>query len=389
MRVLLEAGVNGLAVDNSGITPLNVAALNGHMEVVKLLRPDPAEVEITEHYDEQWTARYETAWDQYQNVDSSILTMLPSTFKRQGKDWFAIFNRHVPKQLEFSLVSTCSVPGWGKSPVCFSANGNYFASVMAGSIRIFDITTEMEIASLFANDAVGVGSVCFNRDGSKLAAGYVNGAIDLWNIATKKIEKKFFGHTQTVCTLDVSEHWVVSGSVDGSVRVWSMKSGGNLKTFKPPTSASHVTAVALCPNGKYVAAGSLHGWVGVWTMQGAVVLKKSKGHEGRVNCVVFSATKNELISGATDKTVKVWKFSVSRKWFGGLFEIQSEETTFDKHKDRVTSVAASEDGKWIMSGGVDKSVIFWNAIDGKAHFILQVHEEKHPSPLYNRYLADL
>ena len=47
--------------------------------------------------------------------------------------------------------------------------------------------------------------------------------------------------------------------------------------------------------------------------------------------------------------------------------------TFDGHKNWVFSAAASHDGKWVVSGSFDKSVLFWDARNAQAQFALHGH----------------
>jgi general transcriptional corepressor TUP1 len=44
------------------------------------------------------------------------------------------------------------------------------------------------------------------------------------------------------------------------------------------------------------------------------------------------------------------------------------------HKDFVLSVAMSPNGKWIIFGSKDRSVLFWNPVDGQPQFMLIGHK---------------
>ncbi len=56
-----------------------------------------------------------------------------------------------------------------------------------------------------------------------------------------------------------------------------------------------------------------------------------------------------LVSGSTDKTVKLWRV-----------ESQKEVTTLQGHSKSVVSIAFSPDGKYLASGSVDNTIKLWS-----------------------------
>ena len=75
----------------------------------------------------------------YSLVDQD-LDSTPLNYKRQGEDWFAIFNQNVPRLLDVSILHTFEHP----SVVCcvrFSADGKFIATGCNKSAQIFDVKT--------------------------------------------------------------------------------------------------------------------------------------------------------------------------------------------------------------------------------------------------------
>src|SRR5579862_7541801 len=311
-----------------------------------------------------------------QDLDST-----PPSHKRQGEDWFAIFNKNVPRQLDVSILHTFE----HQSVVCcvrFSADGKYIATGCNKSAQIFDVKTGAKVVTLVDDNAEREGdlyirSVCFSPDGRYLATGAEDKIIRIWDIQRKKIKNQFLGHEQDIYSLDFSRDGtrLASGSGDRTARLWDMESGQNLLTL---SIEDGVTTVAVSPDGKFLAAGSLDRAVRVWDTEKGQLVERLEGHKDSVYSVAFSPTGLELLSGSLDKTIKLWELSAPRSQPGMMHSGAPRsgvcKTTFVGHKDFVLSVALSPDGKWVVSGSKDRGVQFWNPIDGQPQFMLQGHK---------------
>jgi WD40 repeat protein len=78
------------------------------------------------------------------------------------------------------------------------------------------------------------------------------------------------------------------------------------------------------------------------------LLKSWQGHCGWVHSVVWSHDDRGIISGSSDKTIKIWDANTE--------ELQS---TLIGHTNRVTSLKWSRDGSQILSGSYDDTVKIW------------------------------
>ena len=80
-----------------------------------------------------------------------------------------------------------------------------------------------------------------------------------------------------------------------------------------------------------------------------------KGHGHWVIPVTSSPDGKHIVSGSTDKKVRVWDAQTG----------QSVMDPLKGHGDWVTSVAFSPDGRHIVSGSHDKTIRVWNAQTGQ------------------------
>lgn len=100
---------------------------------------------------------------------------LPPSQKREGTDWYAVFNPEVQRVLDVELVHHLS----HDSVVCcvrFSRDGKYLATGCNRSAQIFDVTTGQNVATLQDENVdkdgdLYIRSVCFSPDGKYLATG--------------------------------------------------------------------------------------------------------------------------------------------------------------------------------------------------------------------------
>ncbi|KAI1906202.1 general transcription repressor [Ophidiomyces ophidiicola] len=306
---------------------------------------------------------------------------LPPTQKKEGSDWYAVFNPEIPRVLDVELVHTLS----HNSVVCcvkFSSDGKYVATGCNRSAQIFDVASGQLVTTLQDETANKEGdlyirSVCFSPDGKCLATGAEDRQIRVWDIANRKIRHIFAGHENDIYSLDYSRNgrYIASGSGDKTVRMWDVYDG---KQELILSIEDGVTTVAISPDGRYVAAGSLDRSVRVWdTTTGYLVerLESPDGHRDSVYSVAFAPNGRDLVSGSLDKTIKMWELTPSRGMAPGNGPKGGKcVRTFEGHKDFVLSVCFTPDGHWVLSGSKDRGVQFWDVMTGHAQMMLQGHK---------------
>ncbi|CCO27421.1 Transcriptional repressor rco-1 [Rhizoctonia solani AG-1 IB] len=380
--------------------------------------------------------------------------------KKEGGDWFAVFNPKAKRAVDVSLTLTLAHESCDEPVLCqsvgyqtldrsleqstgfvlpeaydnihtsggvalrhvavepqrfvvccvrFSQDGKYLATGCNRSAQIYDTKTGAKTCVLIDEAATKTGdlyirSVCFSPDGKYLATGAEDKQIRIWDIAKKRIQKYFEGHTQEIYSLDFSRdgRLIVSGSGDKTARIWDMETGSCkvLQIIEPEVVDAGVTSVAISPDGRLVAAGSLDTIVRIWETHTGNLVERLRGHQDSVYSVAFTPDGRGLVSGSLDKSLKYWDLrgllqssrmstplpqggnvpSNSPSFPGGVGRKEGGEkgsvctTSFLGHKDYVLSVAVSPDNQWIVSGSKDRGVQFWDPRSATQQLMLQGHK---------------
>ncbi|KAJ2809052.1 general transcription repressor [Coemansia guatemalensis] len=307
---------------------------------------------------------------------------VPPNLKREGPDWFVIFNPKIPRLLNIEHVHTLD----HTSVVCcvkFSNDGKYLATGCNRTTQIWSVATgnkECVLADENApkNGDLYIRAVCFSPDGKYLVTGAEDKQIRVWDVQKRTIRHILSGHDQDIYSLDFSSDgkMILSGSGDRTVRLWNLESGKELCKFLiedlGPKDAG-VTSVAFSPNDKLVAAASLDKMIRLWDVGTGQPLQRVDGHKDSVYAVAFSPDGQSLLSGSLDKTLRIWDLGRygSNSRSGDMVTCRS---SLVGHKDFVLSVAYSPDGNWIVSGSKDRGVQFWDPRSGQTQCMLQGHK---------------
>ncbi|MBM3525391.1 MAG: hypothetical protein FJX57_20780, partial [Alphaproteobacteria bacterium] len=111
------------------------------------------------------------------------------------------------------------------------------------------------------------------------------------------------GHESVVnCIAVLPDGRIVSGSADGTVRVWDLRERSAPVVLKG--QKGQVNALAVLYDGR-VVSGSDDGTVYVWDPSGRGAPLALKGHESAVNTLAVLPD-GRIVSGSYDRSVRVW-----------------------------------------------------------------------------------
>ncbi|MDB4534331.1 protein kinase [Vicingaceae bacterium] len=285
-----------------------------------------------------------------------------------------IWNAHT-----FELVDTRNIKD-AATCVRFSPDSSRVAcSDRSNCISVWDVRSGGEPEVTIGPFPQDIMSVAFTPDGETLVAGtseydsyFEQGdrqfndptppVIRVISIDNGKLLDELKGHTNTITSVACSSDGlkIVSGSLDGTIKIWSKENDHYRLTSSIPVLAG-ISAIAISPSGKYVASSSRDKTVQLWDLATGTSVQTFFGHTDHVNSVAFSSDDNWIVSSSSDRTARVWRIDGSE-----LLKCQG-------HFDSVNDARFSINGNDILTVSDDTTARVWNARHKPSTVVVPTH----------------
>ncbi|MCL2443636.1 MAG: caspase family protein [Treponema sp.] len=254
----------------------------------------------------------------------------------------------------------------GIRAAAFSPDGKQIISCSGGAITLWDVATGKEIRTIIGHENNDVFSVAFSPDGRHFISGSTNNTIRLWDTATGREIRTFTEVSGWV--------WSVSFSPDGrqiicssgnTIKLWDITTGREIRTFTGHTD--FIYSVAFSSDGRLIISGAYDNTIKLWDTTTGREIRTLNGHTHPVYSVAFSPDGRQIISGSGNHTYSSAGNFISGSGIIKLWDVNSgrEIRTFNGHSHNVMSVAFSPDGKQIVSGSWDNTIILWDVASGQ------------------------
>jgi WD40 repeat protein len=178
-----------------------------------------------------------------------------------------------------------------------------------GDIELWDTAS----APLVRELEVGDGPTCwdFSPDSGKLAIGYYDATVEIWDLPSKSRRTLPTGHEERIMGVAFSNdgRTLATTSFDVHlIKLWEVETWRELATLGG--QLAEFACIAFSPDGHRLAAGGNDGSVTLWdlTNRKPQEVAKLKGTMGRrVQRLFFLPDGNTLVSLADDRVVRVWR----------------------------------------------------------------------------------
>jgi len=216
-----------------------------------------------------------------------------------------------------------------------------------------------------------VWSVAFAPSGRHVLSGGVDGSVRVWNVITGKEDQHFEGHHGCVYAVVVDPKGVWALSADGhapegrkegpwQVCMWNVESGQVLRHLSVRGPA--MTCLALTPDGSRALFGRYDGTVWLYDVANWTELNRFQTDWGLWS-VAFSSDGQHMLTAAgydverpaagygNRGPVRIWNLETGK-----------EQHRFDGHKYGAWRAVFSPNGKQVFSAGLDHTIRIWDVV---------------------------
>jgi uncharacterized delta-60 repeat protein len=278
-----------------------------------------------------------------------IISIIASVlFRNQAQENLEIANIAIARQLALQAQSIFNEKDSKQQTSVLLAIQSFKLYPTLNAAIVLQNNTLVQTNSQMTHDRE-VSTVAFSPDGKYVVSGSWDGTARVWEAQTGN-EIVRITHDGEVYTVAFSPDgkYVVSGSTDRTARVWEAQTGNEIAHM---THDGSVLTVAFSPDGNYVVSGSIDGTARVWEVKTGNEIARMT-HESAVRRVAFSPDGKYAVSGSEDGTARVW-------------EVQTgNEIDRMPHDNVVNTVAFSPDGKYVVSGSDDGTARVWEVQTG-------------------------
>ncbi|XP_010930146.1 protein ROOT INITIATION DEFECTIVE 3 isoform X1 [Elaeis guineensis] len=217
-----------------------------------------------------------------------------------------------------------------------------------------------------------IGPIASSKDGIYLAGGAPSGNVYIWEVPSGRLLKNWHAHQKSTSCLTFfpDDSFLISGSEDGIICVWSMISVLDVadpqacQSFSPfhiwSEHGSSITGLSPVCDGAnlLLISSSLDGTCKVWDLILGRVLQ-THVFSGAVTAMVVDPGEQLLFSGNEDGRIHVTELNI------GLQENPTVVSEDDSgvlcgHKETITALAFSSGGLWLISASKDCTACLWD-----------------------------
>jgi WD40 repeat protein len=248
--------------------------------------------------------------------------------------------------------------------VDMTSDGARVAAGRGNLVQVYDVDSGLEIVSLGGHKDL-IQSVRYDPSAGFLAAGSYQ-FVTIWTAPEGHVLKTLQGHVGPIlsATLAADDAIVYSGGQDKTIRAWNLREGKLLRTLLAPMP---VSSLAIVAGDATLFVGGGDGtirWLDSADGRERLLLK---GHTGAVlELAILPDSRNgiRLVSASADGTARIWTIAK-----GAGAPKQGEPAlaplVLRGHTGAVRGVAVTS-GDLIVTGGDDRTVRVFSALDGKS-----------------------
>jgi WD40 repeat protein len=272
------------------------------------------------------------------------------------------FSSDGSRVISASHESNLVVDEWGLLDPISSSNEN--------KLKVWDFKAGKELLELAGHNKPVRFIKAFPQD-SKIISASSDKTLRIWDLNSGQCTQILSGHTDNVTGVDITldGNQIISSSDDYTLKVWDVETGDEVHSLQHTFCLS---AVALTSDGGKLISGSNDYDLQVWDFNTKEKLGTLKGHNDLIFSLAASPDGKSVVSASFDGIIKIW--SISGK---AIYSNPSKEDcqTEKVHKD-VKDIAITKDGKKAITASNDHTLSVWGLVTRQKLSLLQGHEDR-------------
>lgn len=221
----------------------------------------------------------------------------------------------VKSYLRYSQGACLGVITSGGSNVQFDGSGALGIAPALADVRVWNLKTGAHVTTLHdKNVQAEVTALCRSPDGKRVAAGYDDGSIRLWELGTSKCEAIFHGHKKSVTVLKYNEsgNLLASGSKDTDIVVWDVIAEAGQCRLRGHKDA--ITDLIFLDRGMFplVFSCSKDTLAKVWELDSRQCIQTLVGHRNEIWSVDANSEQTRIVTAGKDAEIRVWTWDDSK-----------------------------------------------------------------------------
>lgn len=243
--------------------------------------------------------------------------------------------------------------------LAYSPNGLYLATASDDySVVIWNVASGERMFHSLVGHGGYLRCVNWSPDSKKIVTAALDNLIRVFDVESGTLVcEPLSGHKSTLTSVSFrlfsndDEPGVVSASLDGTVRVWGLRTNSFTKTqtFRNYHN-DWIHSIAISPIDSRIASGGDDGQVVVVDGITGEYKLGFQPHTDWIRCVTYSPDGSKIATCSDDRTISIWNAENGERFLG----------PFDDHTDAVLSIAFSPGGNFLVSGSGDATVRSWD-----------------------------
>ncbi len=236
---------------------------------------------------------------------------------------------------------------------------DFYPNLAQGIYTTRRIATCIEIentASIYRNLLIG------SKEDRKLVSGYMDGTIKVWDLESGVCEKTLVHHgsvehlflTKNGKLISESYHEKLNHS---KIKIWDLENGVCEQVLKHP---GILNSLIPTENGTLIS-GDWEGTIRVLDLATGDCTMTLESEPKNITslCLIYIAQDKKLVSGSYDGMIRIWNLET------GVCQMKIKA-----HKNRISCLILAPDGK-LISGGWDERIKVWNLESGACEISMQ------------------